>query len=175
MGTGSVTLPLGVRVALVAFVALLLQLSLVNRIEIAGVTGNILVVVAVAGGFTAGPERGAIIGFGVGLAFDLLLSSPLGLTAVVYTVVGYVAGKVATGMIRSSRLMGVALAVLAAPAAMFTWVVVGALFGQTHLLDAPLLSIALVAALVAFAAVWLVLPAMRWATLDPYHQVRQYR
>lgn len=169
------SLPVPARVALVGFVALLLQLSVVNRIEIAGVTGNILVVVTVAAGFTAGPERGAIIGFALGLAFDLLLTSPLGLTAVVYTVVGYVSGLVATALIRESRLAGVLLAALAAPAAMFIWVVFGALFGQAHLFDAPLLAIALVAALVAFVTVWLALPVMRWATLDPYHQVRQYR
>lgn len=169
------TVPVGARVGLVAFVALLMQLSVVNRIEVAGVTGNILVVVAVAGGFTAGPERGALIGFGVGLAYDLLLTSPLGLTAIVYTVVGYVAGKVAAALIRSSRLAGVVLAVLAAPIAMLTWVIVGALFGQSHFVDAPLQKISLVGALVAFGAVWLVLPAMRWATYDPYHQVRQYR
>lgn len=168
------TLPVGVRVGLVVFSALLLQLSLVNRIEFGGVTGNILVVVAVTGGFTAGAERGAIIGFAVGLAFDLLLTTPLGLTAVVYTAVGYVSGLVASALIRTTRLAVVALATVAAPSATLAWVLVGALFGQTHLLDAPLLAISLVGSLVAFVAVWAIAPAMRWATHDPYHQVRQY-
>ncbi len=145
-----------------------------NRIEIAGVTGNILVVVAVAGGFTAGPERGAVIGFGLGLAFDLLLSTPLGLTALVYTAVGYVAGLVATALIRTTKLAVVALATLAAPMAMFIWVVVGALFGQTHLFEGPLLAIAVVGAVVAFASVWLIAPAMQWATFDLDRQVRRY-
>ena len=147
---------------------------MVNRIQVAGVTGNIRVVVAVAGGFNAGAERGAMIGFGLGLELDLLLSTPLGLTALVYTAVGYVAGLVATALIRSTKLAVVALATLAAPVAMLTWVLVGALFGQTHLLDAPLAKIALVGAMVAFVSVWAIQPAMRWATHDSYHQVRHY-
>jgi rod shape-determining protein MreD len=166
--------PTGVRIAVVVFAALLVQLSIVNRIELAGVTGNVLVVVVVAGGYTAGPERGAIVGFAIGLTFDLLLTTPLGQTALVYTAVGYVAGLVATGLIRSSKLAVVLMATLAAPAAMLTWVVIGALFGQTHLVHAPLLSIAVVGAVVAFASVWVVLPAMRWATHDPHGRVRQY-
>lgn len=167
-------LPIGVRVGIAIFGALLLQLSVVNRIEVAGVTGNLLVVVAVVGGFTAGAERGAIIGFAAGLAFDLLLTTPLGLTALVYSAAGYASGLVATALLRSSRSAVVLLATVAAPVCMLTWVVIGALFGQTHLIQGPLLSISLVSAVVAFVAVWPVLPLMRWATTDPHDRVRRY-
>jgi rod shape-determining protein MreD len=166
--------PVPLRLAFVAFVALIVQLSVVNRVTFGGVTADALVVVAVAAGLLGGPERGAAVGFGLGLVWDLLLSTPLGLTALVYTVVGYVAGLVAANLIRDSRLTALALAVLAAPAATGAWVVIGALFGQTFLLDAPLLRIAIANALVAVVALPLVLMATRWAVTGPYDRVRQH-
>ena len=166
--------PVSVRVGLVAFCAVIVQLSVVNRVGIGGVTAEVLVVVAVAAGFSGGPERGAAVGFGVGLAWDLLLSTPLGLTAFVYTVAGYVAGLVAANLIRDSRLTAYLLAVLSAPVATLAWVVIGALFGQTFLLDAPLVRIALVNLVVSMAVVPMVLVAMRWAVSDPYDRVRHH-
>lgn len=167
------SVPVPVRLGLVIFLAIVVQLSVLNRIAVAGVTADGLVVVAVAAGFVAGPARGAAVGFAVGLGFDLLLSTPLGLTALVYTVVGYVAGVVASNLIRDSRLTAFALAAVAAPSAMGAWVVVGALFGQAHLLDAPLVRIAVVSAVGAVVLLPLVLAVMRWAVADPYDRVRQ--
>jgi rod shape-determining protein MreD len=163
-------LPPAVKLPLVVFAALLVQLSVVNRIELWGVSGDVLVVVAIAGGFVAGPERGAAIGFAAGLAIDLLLSTPLGLTALVFTVVGYVAGIVSVNLIRSSRLTLFALVALSAPAAVGAWVVIGALFGQTHLLDAPVATIALVVTIVALIVTPLVTPALHWAATNPDHR-----
>jgi rod shape-determining protein MreD len=166
-----VTLPPAVKLPLVIFAALLVQLSVVNRIELWGVSGDVLVVVAIAGGFVAGPERGAAIGFATGLAIDLLLSTPLGLTALVFTVVGYVAGMVSVNLIRSSRLTLFALVALSAPTAVGAWVVIGALFGQTYLLEAPVATIALVVTIVALIATPVVTPALRWATTNPDHRM----
>jgi rod shape-determining protein MreD len=166
------TLPVPVRVGLVLFAALLVQLSVVSRLMVGGVSGDVLVVLAVAGGFVAGPERGAAIGFAIGVGMDLLLTTPLGLTAIVYTVVGYGSGLVASNLIRSSRLTVVALVAFAAPAAIGAWVVIGALFGQTFLLHVPLGRIAVMHLLVAVLAIPLVLPAMRWATADVHTRLR---
>jgi rod shape-determining protein MreD len=160
--------PAPVRVALVIFAALLVQLSVVSQLQFWGVSGDVLVVAAVAGGFVAGPERGAAIGFATGLAIDLLLTTPLGLTALVFTAVGYVSGVVSQSLIRSSRLTVLALTAIVAPVSVGVWVTVGALFGQTHLLQAPLVTIATVSTGVAIATIWLVLPLMRWAVVDPH-------
>lgn len=164
--------PVSARLAVLAFVALIIQLAVVNRLRVGGVSADLLVVVAVAAGFIGGPERGAAVGFGLGLAWDLLLTTPLGLTALVYTVVGYVAGLVAANLIRDSRLTAFLLAVIAAPAATLAWVVVGALFGQSFLLHGPLLRIALLDVVVAAVALPLVLLAVRWVIVDPYDRVR---
>jgi rod shape-determining protein MreD len=166
------TLPVPARIALVVLGALLVQQTVVGRFELFGVSGDLMVVLAVAAGYHAGPERGAVVGFAAGLAVDLLVSTPLGLTALVYTGVGYGVGMVASTLIRASRLTVVVLAAVAAPVATGTWVLIGILFGQTHLLDAPLPRIALVASLVAALAALVVGRVVRWAVIDPHDRVR---
>lgn len=166
-------IPVPVRVGLVIVAALILQLSVVNRIGLFGVSGDLMVVVAVAAGYHAGPERGAIIGFASGLAADLLIATPMGLTALVLTGVGYVSGLVATNLIRESRLMVVFLATVMAPVSVGAWILIGALLGQTYLLHAPVLSILSVSALVAMGVIWLVSPVLGWALADPHQRLRQ--
>ena len=53
---------------------------------------QIVLALAAAAGAGAGPERGAIAGFMLGLMYDLATGSPLGLTALVYGLAGFVAG-----------------------------------------------------------------------------------
>ena len=77
-----------VRVALVVVSAAMFQRGLFTQITIAGVQGDVLLLLAIAGGIALGPDRGAIIGFIAGLTFDLFLYSPLGLRALVFCLVG---------------------------------------------------------------------------------------
>lgn len=165
--------PVPVRVGLVVLAGLVLQVSLVARGQILGVAGDVMVVIAVAAGFHAGPDKGAVIGFATGLAVDLTLTTPLGLTALVFAGVSYASGVVAGNLIRAMPLAVVALSAVAAPAAVAVWVLVGVVFGQDHLLDAPIGPILLVAALVAALAAPIVSPAVRWATADPLARVRR--
>lgn len=86
-----------VRVALVVVLlltALLVQLTVLPLFGLPGATPDVLVVVVAALGLAGGENRGALAGFGAGLALDLVPPSygVLGLSAVVLTVVGYVAG-----------------------------------------------------------------------------------
>lgn len=164
-------IPLPARLAALAFVTLIVQLSVVNRWVVGGVTADVLVVLAVAVGFIAGPERGAAVGFGIGLVWDLLLTTPLGLTALVYTVAGYVAGLVAANLIRDSKLTAFALAVVAAPVSTVAWVAVGALFGQTFLVHGPFVRMAIVNAVVALVVLPVLLATVRWIAVDPYDRV----
>lgn len=165
--------PVPARVGVVVLVGLVLQLSLVARGQLFGVAGDVMVVIAVAAGFHAGPDKGAIIGFATGLAVDLVLTTPLGLTALVFAGVSYASGLFAANLIRAMPLAVVALSAVAAPAAVAVWVLLGVVFGQDHLLDAPLLPILLVASLVAALAAPIVSPVVRWATADPLARVRR--
>ena len=74
-----------------------------RQLPIADVRGDIVLLVAIAAGLESDAERGAIVGFVAGLAFDLLLDTPVGLSALTYALVGYVRRHVpGRGAARSS-------------------------------------------------------------------------
>jgi rod shape-determining protein MreD len=93
------TLRLGLFIALIVVV----QVSLFPHLRIAGVAPDLGLVVALAVGYTEGPEAGAIAGFVAGLGFDLFLETPLGLHALAYALVGYFGGIFEAGLFRSPR------------------------------------------------------------------------
>ena len=72
------------KVALVIFTAVLLQVTVVAKLPIADVRGDIVLLVAIAAGLESDGEHGAIVGFFAGLTFDLLLDTPVGLSALTY-------------------------------------------------------------------------------------------
>ena len=82
------------KVAVVVLVSLTLQVCLFASFSFEGARPDIMILLAITAGFIAGPDRGAIVGFTAGLAYDVVLSTPLGLTALVYTLVGYVVGTI---------------------------------------------------------------------------------
>jgi rod shape-determining protein MreD len=81
-------------VAAVVVVALALQSTLLARLTLLGVIPQLVLVVVVSLAYTDGERVGVVVGFTAGLLQDLLLppQSILGLTALVYTFVGYAAG-----------------------------------------------------------------------------------
>jgi len=173
----SSTLPPSQVARLVAVVAglLVLQMAVVSRVELFGVSGNVLVVVPIVVGFLAGPERGAAAGFLAGLGVDLLVSTPLGLTALVWSLAGYGCGLATTALVRPGRATLLVLAALGAAGATAGFALVGAIFGQEQLIEWRLVRICLVTAIVAVAVALPLLPVLRWATadhLDPVHRRR---
>ena len=132
------------RAALVVLVAILLQISLVNELRIADAIGDLVLVVVVAAGVTGGADRGAAYGFTAGLAFDLLVDSPFGLTALTYALVGYGVGVVATALQRTSGWWPVAMAAAAGVAQAVLYTSLGILVGVDYPFgDVPAISLAL--------------------------------
>lgn len=80
--------------ALTVLAALLLQVGLAPYIAIGGVVPNMLLLIVVTLALVKGPRTGMIAGFGAGLLFDLLGTTPIGAAALVFCVVGFVAGSV---------------------------------------------------------------------------------
>jgi rod shape-determining protein MreD len=83
-----------VRLIPVGFCLLAVQRTVLTELNPFGVVVQIVLALAAATGAGAGPERGAIGGFTLGLMYDLATGSPLGLTASVYALAGFVAGYV---------------------------------------------------------------------------------
>lgn len=99
--------------ALVVFCALLLQVTLVNRLPLPADGAPDLVLLAVIGAaLIRGPAAGAVIGFCAGLVVDVMPPSAhvVGQYAFTLAVVGYLAGRGVGGVVTT-----VIVCVLAAP------------------------------------------------------------
>ena len=161
--TGKIVL----RVGLVIISAAVLQRGLFSQLPIFGVQADILLLLALAGGIALGPDRGAIIGFIAGLTFDLFLYSPLGLRALVFCLVGFVAGRYQSSVTRSSRwrLMGtvfVGSALGTSALALVGWVM-----GARNMLTDRLALIVLVVSAINALLAPLAVGALRWAWEQP--------
>jgi rod shape-determining protein MreD len=85
-----------VRLFPVGLCVLAIQRTVLTEVRVFGVVLQLVLALAAAAGAGAGPERGAVAGFTLGLMSDLAIGSPLGLTAIVYALAGFVAGYVFT-------------------------------------------------------------------------------
>jgi rod shape-determining protein MreD len=75
------------------FAAALLQVTLVASIDIAGGTADLLLLTLLPIAFLRGSVTGAVAGFGGGLLIDVLTLDTLGVTALLYALAGYWAGR----------------------------------------------------------------------------------
>jgi rod shape-determining protein MreD len=80
--------------AAVVVVAVLLQSTVLAELRLAGVRPDLLVLTVVAVAMASGPTSGAVFGFSAGLVGDLLFDLPVGVSALVYTAVGFAVGTV---------------------------------------------------------------------------------
>ncbi len=150
------------RLALVVLVTLLLQVTFVSPLAVGVGVGNIVLLFAICAGLETDPERGAIAGFAAGLAFDLLLDTPAGLSALTLALVGYGVGMAKDYVLRSSWIITTGLVILASAAGTLLYAAVAVVFGVT--VDAGELPtivavIAVINALLSKPMRW----AVRWA------------
>jgi len=147
------------RGALLVLAALLLQVGVVADLRLFDAAGDLLLVLVIAIALVEGPDRGATWGFVAGIAYDLLLDTPFGLTALVYALVGFLVGAVGVAMVRPAGWWPVVIAAVAGFLATFAYAVVGNLVG----IGEPLGGVPAVALVVAGWSAVLVLPVMRLA------------
>jgi rod shape-determining protein MreD len=145
---------------LLVLIALVLQTSILLHLSIAGVTPDVMLLVAAAAGIAGGPDRGAVVGFASGLAIDLFLQTPLGLSALVFSLVGYFAGLLTTGILRASWWIPVLAVALASATGEVLFALAGAVVGQAYLVRPRLLVVAAVVAAVNAVLAPLVLRAV---------------
>jgi rod shape-determining protein MreD len=87
------TLRLPVRLIALALITVVIQEAAISQISIFGTSADVTPLVVMAVGLLAGSIPGAIMGFGVGLLVDLLLFQTLGVTSLLYIVIGYWSGR----------------------------------------------------------------------------------
>jgi rod shape-determining protein MreD len=151
------------RMSLLLVVALTFQFGVASRLEIFGVRGDVMLLVAVAAGLAAGPDRGATIGFVAGISYDLLLQSPFGLSALTYALVAYIAGSLQDSVLRAAWWIPVGTAAAASALGVILYGVFGTMVGE-DLLALSLVRVAVVVATLNAVAAPVVLRAVRWAT-----------
>jgi rod shape-determining protein MreD len=97
----------------VIVVSLVLESTLLSHLRVGGVHPDILVIAVIAVAMTDGPVVAAVFGFVAGLTFDLLFANQVGVSALVYTVIGFGVGVGRSYVTSSSTLVHLLLAGLA--------------------------------------------------------------
>lgn len=87
-----VTPQIFIRLAAIAILGVLLQLSFFSRVALFGVSPDVLPALVIVFGLLGGAMTGAVAGFAVGFLVDCLLVQTLGGTSLVLLGTGYVAG-----------------------------------------------------------------------------------
>ena len=123
------------RVLVVIALATVAQVAVLGDVRPAGVHPELLLLVAVCAGLASGPERGAVVGFLAGLAADLFLPTPMGLSALTYCLVAFAVGSLQSGILRATWWIPVATALAASAAGTVLYALVGAMVGQNQLLE----------------------------------------
>jgi rod shape-determining protein MreD len=85
--------PLALRLLVLGLVTVLVQVSAVSQITIAGTNADLTPLVVGSVGLLCGSVVGATFGFFAGLCVDMALLQTLGLSSLVYIVCGYGAGR----------------------------------------------------------------------------------
>ncbi len=84
---------LPLRIVLLSFATVVIQVAGVSQISIFGVSADLTPLVVMSVGLLAGSMLGAATGFGIGLFVDLLLVQTLGVTSLLYITIGYWCGR----------------------------------------------------------------------------------
>jgi rod shape-determining protein MreD len=82
------------RLTLIGVIGVVLQLTAVSQVSLFGVQADLTPLLVASIGFLCGSVPGACFGFGVGLFMDTASLQTLGVESLVFTVVGYGAGRV---------------------------------------------------------------------------------
>jgi rod shape-determining protein MreD len=85
--------------------AVLLQSTVFSQLRLLGVRPELLYLVTILIALQEGPSEGAIVGFTCGLAQDMLLDQPKGITALTLTLLGYAVGMARQYIVSPSPLV----------------------------------------------------------------------
>jgi rod shape-determining protein MreD len=155
------------RLAALLLVAILIQVTLASDIRIRGVAPDLMLLFAICAGLAGGAELGGTVGFAAGLLTDLFLqTTPLGLSALAYCLVGFAVGLLRRGVLRESRLLPPIVATVASAAGVVLFVLIGVMVGQSQLSELGPKRIVETAVIVALMNTVLAFPVSRivgWA------------
>ena len=153
------------RVLFVVFVMLIMQTTVLANFTVMGVSVDLVLLVAFSAGVVDGSQRGAVIGFTAGLAHDLVLESPFGLSALIGALVGFAVGSVPSLLDRSVRWVQMLAAAGVSAGGVLAYAIVGEMLGNDYL-SLDVARIALVVALLNGLLAPLGNRVLSWAVVD---------
>ena len=127
-------MPTKLRVVIVIMVVFLLQITLFAGLRIDGVAPELPLLLAILISLHVSAERSIVIGFVIGLAYDLALGTPLGLWALVCCLAAYPFGVASAHLDRTSGTGLWLLGGLLSAGGIMGFAVAGAMVGRTDLL-----------------------------------------
>jgi rod shape-determining protein MreD len=151
------------RVFLVAFLVLLLQSTAILSFHFWGVHPDLLWLLPITAALIAGPDTGALVGFWAGLAFDLFLPTPFGLSALVGCMLGYLVGLISVAVDKRAVWPKLVAAIFGSVGADMLFAVLGAVFGQEQMVRINFVALL---GVIAISSAIFVIPVnrlMRWA------------
>lgn len=152
------------RVVVLVVVTLVVQWTLGMDVVIAGAHPDLVVLLPTAAGIAAGPDEGAIMGFVAGMAADLLLPTPFGLSALVGSLIGFGAGATTGRLLRQAWWFPAGVALVTSAAWVMLYAVLGAVLGEQQFLSVDLPAVVLVVAVSNAVLAAPSVAAARWAT-----------
>jgi rod shape-determining protein MreD len=122
------------RLSVLLLFALLLQTTIVPDLRLRGTNADVMLLFGICAGLAGGAEMGAIVGFSAGLLTDLFLqTTPVGLSALTYCLIGFGVGAVRRAVFREGWLLPPAIALVASSTGIVLFVVIGSVVGQSQL------------------------------------------
>ena len=121
------------RLALISIVAVFVQIAAVSQVPVFGVNADLSPLIVMSIGLLVGSIPGAIVGFGVGLFVDLALVQTLGVSSLIYLLIGYSSGRLRELRDPQAALVPLAMGAAASAMALFGYSLIEFLLG----VDAP--------------------------------------
>jgi rod shape-determining protein MreD len=131
--SGGPSVSLLIRIAALAVAIVLFQIGVVSEVPVFGVSVDLSPLLVAFVGLLCGSTLGAVTGFAVGLLVDLALVQTLGVTSLIFTVVGYWSGRLRELRDPQAALTPLFVGATASAAAMVGYSLVEFLLG----VDAP--------------------------------------
>ncbi len=151
---------------LVSIFVLAFQTTIFNDLRPFGVSLEVMLLVAASSGLARGSEVGAIAGFAAGLMYDLVLTTPLGTCAVVFAMVGYIAGFANSFVHEPTWWSRMLLAAVSSTIGMFIMPFALAMVGIDGVVSPKIVSIALVVGVTNGLMSFPMEKMCRWALAD---------
>lgn len=166
------------RAGLIALTIVILQISGLGSIQVLGVTPSLIPLGVAAVAIYAGSIPGAAMGFATGLLLDLAVGSPVGVSSLVLTAVGYAVGRYREVRDPAHGLMAIPVGAAATLGFLATFAAVSFMLdvgpSVSGLIFVDMVAATLVGALLAVPVFWLCRRLLRpGLSVDPFERRRR--